>query len=181
MKLRQRIISFVTPICLHWTTPFALDGFSCNFVFEDFLKSVEKIQISLKSDKNNGFVSWRPVCVFQVRLPRCIDRITSVSKLQSNRTFNICVTKRCSYIACLNNCKFRPLYRPSPGRKLSYYKADYKIYNVLFLLTRSGSHFTNVNQISSTNTKHCIFCSFLCNKKVYELVMADIEAETCSC
>jgi len=28
-----------------------------------FLKSVAKIQISLKSDKNNGYVAWRPIYV----------------------------------------------------------------------------------------------------------------------
>jgi hypothetical protein len=29
-----------------------------------FLKSVEKIQISLKSDKNNGYITRRPVCIY---------------------------------------------------------------------------------------------------------------------
>jgi hypothetical protein len=28
-----------------------------------FSKSVEKIQVSLKSDKNNGHFTWRPMCV----------------------------------------------------------------------------------------------------------------------
>jgi len=27
-------------------------------------KSVEKIQISLKSDKNNGYFTWRPIYIF---------------------------------------------------------------------------------------------------------------------
>jgi hypothetical protein len=27
-------------------------------------KSVEKIQVSLKSDKNNGYVTWRPMYIF---------------------------------------------------------------------------------------------------------------------
>ena len=29
-----------------------------------FRKSVEKIQVSLKSDKNNGYFTWRPVHIF---------------------------------------------------------------------------------------------------------------------
>jgi hypothetical protein len=36
------------------TTQLQLEEFSCNFMFEDFPKSVKKIQLSLKSDKNNG-------------------------------------------------------------------------------------------------------------------------------
>jgi len=29
-----------------------------------FRKSVEKIQVSLKSDKNNRYFTWRPICIF---------------------------------------------------------------------------------------------------------------------
>jgi hypothetical protein len=34
------------------------------------------------------------------------------------------------YIAFLNNYMFRPLYRPSSDYVLSYYKANYTVYNV---------------------------------------------------
>jgi len=34
-----------------------LDGFSWNVIFEDFKKSVKKIQVSLKSDENRGYVT----------------------------------------------------------------------------------------------------------------------------
>jgi hypothetical protein len=30
----------------------------------EFFESVEKIQISLKSDKNNGYFTWRPTYIF---------------------------------------------------------------------------------------------------------------------
>ena len=63
--------------------------------------------------------------------------------MQSNATINICIVKRCFYIASLNNYIFRPLYRPSSGCKFSYFKAYYKIYNV----------FVFVNQISYTSIK----------------------------
>jgi len=29
-----------------------------------FLKSVEKIEVLLKSDKNNGYFTWRPVYIY---------------------------------------------------------------------------------------------------------------------
>jgi len=35
--------------------------------------------------------------------------------MQSNTTVNICIAKRCFYIASLNNDMFWPLYRPSSG------------------------------------------------------------------
>ena len=45
------------------TTSLPLDGFSRNCM-SIFLKSVENLQIWLKSDKNNGYVTWRPVVVY---------------------------------------------------------------------------------------------------------------------
>jgi len=32
--------------------------------FEDFSKSAEKIQVLLKSDKNNSYFTWRPVYIY---------------------------------------------------------------------------------------------------------------------
>ena len=43
----------------HGITRHPLDGFSWNFIFHCFRKSVEKIQVLLKSDKNNGYFTWR--------------------------------------------------------------------------------------------------------------------------
>jgi len=34
---------------------------------------------------------------FQVRHPHCVDRITSIDKMQSDTTVNICIAKRCFY------------------------------------------------------------------------------------
>ena len=44
-----------------------------------------------------------------------------------------------------------------------------------------NANFIDVNEITSTKQKHCILYSLLYNKEVYNLMMADIEAETCSC
>ena len=66
--------------------------------------------MNLRSDEMSGDCSN-----FRVRHPCCIDRITSISKMQSDTTFNIYIAKRCFYIAYLNNETFRPQYRPSSG------------------------------------------------------------------
>ena len=60
--------------------------------------------------------------------------------MQSNTTVNICIAKRCSYIASLNDM-FRPLYRPSSVFTFSYFKANYAI--IFFF----------VNDISCTSIK----------------------------
>jgi len=44
---------------LQATTVFSLDGFSWNLILEVFGKSVEKIQILFKSDKNNAYFASR--------------------------------------------------------------------------------------------------------------------------
>jgi hypothetical protein len=44
------------------TTRLLRNGFSWNLIFDFFFrKSAEKIQVTLKSDKNNGYFTWRPV------------------------------------------------------------------------------------------------------------------------
>jgi len=94
---------------------------------------------------------------FQVRHPRCVDRIISIGKMQSNTTFNICITKRFFYIACLHNYMFRPLYRPSSGFTISYYKANYTVYNAFVFVNEVTAHiykiFTQNNYISSRSKK----------------------------
>ena len=42
----------------HWT------DFCEIWCLSIFWKSVEKIQVSLKSDKNNGYFTWRSICIF---------------------------------------------------------------------------------------------------------------------
>jgi hypothetical protein len=63
-KLRKATISFVTSAGLsvrpHVTTQFSLDGSSWNLTFD----YVSKIQVSLKSDKNNDYIIWRPITFF---------------------------------------------------------------------------------------------------------------------
>jgi hypothetical protein len=51
-------------ICSRGTTELPLDGFSWSLIFEYFQESVKKIQVSLKSDKNNGYFTWKPMYTF---------------------------------------------------------------------------------------------------------------------
>ena len=61
-KLHKATISFIMlSVHLHRTAQLPLDRYSWNLIFESiFWKSVEKIQVSLKSDWNNGYCIWRP-------------------------------------------------------------------------------------------------------------------------
>jgi uncharacterized protein YigE (DUF2233 family) len=48
----------------HGTTQLPLDGFEIWYLSLFVRKSVEKIQVSLKSGKNNGNFTWRPINIF---------------------------------------------------------------------------------------------------------------------
>jgi hypothetical protein len=70
-KLRKATITFVMSVCLsvstsvrpHGTTRLPLHGFYEVWHLRIFRKSVEKARVSLKSDKNNGYFTWRPIYV----------------------------------------------------------------------------------------------------------------------
>jgi hypothetical protein len=57
----------------HWT------DFHYIWYFRIFLKSVEKIQVSLKSDKNNGHFTWRPIHIFFIISRYFLLRMRNVS------------------------------------------------------------------------------------------------------
>jgi hypothetical protein len=63
-KLRKATIGFVMSVCPHGTTRLTRDGFSWNFILTIFRKYVETIHVSLQSDKNNGYFTWRLVYIF---------------------------------------------------------------------------------------------------------------------
>jgi hypothetical protein len=67
VKLQKATISFVMWVCLsvcleqpgnHWT------DFNEISYLGIFRKCVEKIQFSLKSDKNNGYFTWIPMYIY---------------------------------------------------------------------------------------------------------------------
>ena len=59
-KLWKATISFAMSVHLHEIAWLPLDGFSLNLTWVFFRKSVEKVKV-LKSDKNNGYFTWRPM------------------------------------------------------------------------------------------------------------------------
>ena len=64
-KLRKATISFVMSVCPHGTTRLPLHEFWLNMIFELlFRKPVEQIQVSLKSNKYNGYFTWRRFHIF---------------------------------------------------------------------------------------------------------------------
>jgi len=56
-KLQTAIISFFMSVPPHRTTLLPLDRYSWDLIFEYFLKIHEKIQVSLKSDMNNSYLT----------------------------------------------------------------------------------------------------------------------------
>jgi hypothetical protein len=70
-KLRKATVTFIMSVCLsiwlehlgsHWM------AFHESSYLSIFRKSVEKIQVSLKSDKNNGHFMWRPMYIYNISL-----------------------------------------------------------------------------------------------------------------
>ena len=71
----------------HGTTQLPLDRFSRNFIFENFKKSVEKNQVSLKSDQNN--VLYMKVYVTYMIIPHSVSlRMRNVSNKRCTENQN---------------------------------------------------------------------------------------------
>ena len=98
---------------------------------------------------------------FQVRHPCCVERITNIDKMQSDTTINICIAKRCFYMAVLMTTCFSRYIRHHQVVHSLISKANYTIYN------------------TDKNNVYCILC--FRNKRMYNLMVADIAAETCRC
>jgi len=70
-KLRKATISFVMPGPLSFRPPSRMEqlgslrtDFYDRWYLNIFRKSFERIQVSLKSNKKNGYFTWRPICIF---------------------------------------------------------------------------------------------------------------------
>jgi len=65
-KLQKATVSFVMSLCLSaWNSAAVIGWIFVKFdIWVFFETSVEKIQISLKSDKNEGYFIWRLIYVF---------------------------------------------------------------------------------------------------------------------
>ena len=92
-KLRKANISFVMSVCptvrmeqlgSHWT------DFREIWCLSIFRKSVKKIQVSLKSDKNNGRFTWTPIYIFDhisLSFSQNRKRFRQKAKRKSNTRF----------------------------------------------------------------------------------------------
>ena len=78
-KLGKVTVNFFLCVPPHGTTRLPLDGFSWNLMFEYFSKICgENSIVSLKSDKNNRYCTWRRVCTV-ILSGRILLRLRSVS------------------------------------------------------------------------------------------------------
>ena len=62
--IRHARLSVCPSVCPHGTTRLLPERFSWNWIFLHFRKSVEKVQVSLTSDENSGYFTWRPIYIF---------------------------------------------------------------------------------------------------------------------
>ena len=112
-KLRKANISLIVPFCLcvcpsvcpsarmeqlasHWT------DYREIWYLRICQNSVQIIQVSLKSDKNSGYVKWRPMC-FMVIYPSLSLRIRIIFRQICRENWNTNYT--------FNNVFFRKIYR----------------------------------------------------------------------
>jgi len=111
-KLRKATISFImfvrpsvrpsvcVPVRSYGTTRLPLDGLSWKLMFEYFFrKCVEKIQVSLKSDKNNGYLALRLLYIYDILL-KCFRQICRQNQ-DTRLIFNNFFPK---IVACLISC-----------------------------------------------------------------------------
>ena len=78
-KSREATIIFLMSFRPHGTTQLPLDGLNEIWYLSIFRKSVEKVQVYLKCDKNNGYFTWRPLYIFFIISRSVLLRIRSVS------------------------------------------------------------------------------------------------------
>ena len=61
-KSDYQLLHFCASVCPSlWNSRLPMDGFSLIRYLNIFRKSVDKIQVSLKSNKHNGYFTWRPI------------------------------------------------------------------------------------------------------------------------
>jgi hypothetical protein len=66
----------VRPSTWHNSAP--PDGFSWNLIFENFSKKGWEFQVSLKTDKNNGYCTWRPIhTLFSMRIAGWVPKASN--------------------------------------------------------------------------------------------------------
>jgi hypothetical protein len=87
-------LSVRTSVRPHGTIRPPLDGFSRNLGLSIFRKSVEKVQVSLESEKNNGYFTWNPTHIYDN---------TSMNSWQNEKCFRQNSQRKSKHIFTFNN------------------------------------------------------------------------------
>ena len=87
--MRKATINLVMSVrlstCPHGTSRYHWGDFKWTYCFSIFRKSVEKIKVSLKYDKNNWYFTWRPIYIFWSYLVQfCLEWEMFQTKLYKN-------------------------------------------------------------------------------------------------
>ena len=104
--MRKATISFVLSVRPHGATCLPLDGLSRNFIFEDFRIADPKIQVSLKSDKNKGDFTLRPIYIFIIFVLRMRNISDNSCRENQNTHFLFSDFFRISFIVYENVEKY---------------------------------------------------------------------------
>ena len=84
-------LSVCPSVCPYGTTQLSLDGFSWNLISEYFYENLSRnLEFTLKSDKNNGYFTWRTVYIYDSIVPnysqneKCCGEIQNTHFMLSN-------------------------------------------------------------------------------------------------
>jgi len=158
----KRPLSFVTSVHPRGTTWFPLDGLSWNLIFEYILKKfVERIQVLLKSNRNNGYFTWRPIYIFY-HISLCSSRMRNVSDRNCRRNRNtrcdvqwifFSFQKLCHLWDVKKYCTARHITRQYGALHAGYLRLQMYTQNMLYLvLFHCNKGCRNVPQ-------YCIICT----------------------
>ena len=100
------------PVLPHGTTRLPLNWFSCSLILFILRKCVEETEVSLKSDKNNGYYTWRPVYIFY--RSRWILRMRNVSdkNCRENQNTNFVFNKFFFFIRVVCGITWKNIVEP---------------------------------------------------------------------
>jgi hypothetical protein len=124
------VFPFVRP---HGITDFPLDGFSCCHI-RIFLLSVEKIQVSLKSYRNNGYFTWRPVHGCDISLNYSWSEKCFRQKLRwkSKHLFNNVFATILLFVGQCENTVDPDMTQPTTWRMRFALRQEYRQINIIF-------------------------------------------------
>ena len=107
-------------VCPHGKIRLPLEGFSWNLIFEYLSKTIEKLQVSLKQESNNGCLTWRLLDIFEhISLisssnEKCFAVV--VQEIRTHAVYSIAVFRK----SCLLWDNVEKLGRAGQGQRWQY-------------------------------------------------------------